>query len=109
MPEPLIIESLAQLGGWAITVSSDYKYFAVMVMIKNVTFSGSATPGDQLHLHVTIQNVSDIGAQISGKAEIDGTPIVEIETLTYVLYPIPEQQQAEVKTRYTRLSGGFLS
>jgi 3-hydroxymyristoyl/3-hydroxydecanoyl-(acyl carrier protein) dehydratase len=109
MPEPLIIESLAQLGGWAITVSSNYTYLAVMVMIKNVVFNGSAVPGDQLQLQVIIQGMSDMGAQISGKAEIDGTPVVEIETLTYVLYPIPEQQQAQIKNKYIRLSGGYLS
>ncbi len=109
MPEPLIIESLAQLGGWAITVSSDYKYFAVMVMIKNASFKGSATPGDQLQLQVTIEGISDYGAHISAKAEVGNAPVVEVGDITYVLYPIPEPEQAEVKNRYTRLSGGFTS
>jgi 3-hydroxyacyl-[acyl-carrier-protein] dehydratase len=109
MPEPLIAESLAQLGGWAITVSSDYKYFAIMVMIKNFEIKGSAKPGDQIVLSIKIENFNDYGATISGKAEVDGSPIVTIGNITYVLYPIPESKIDEVKARYCRTSGGFLS
>jgi len=32
-PEPLIIEALAQVGGWAISTSLNYRYIAIMVMI----------------------------------------------------------------------------
>ncbi|MCP4714002.1 MAG: beta-hydroxyacyl-ACP dehydratase, partial [Deltaproteobacteria bacterium] len=34
MPSPLIVEALAQLGGWTVTTSGEHRYLAVMVRIK---------------------------------------------------------------------------
>ena len=107
MPEPLIVESLAQLGGWAITVSSEYKYFAVMVMIKDFEVKRPAKPGDQIVLQVKIESLNDYGATISGKAAIDGSPVVTIGSITYVLYPIPDSKKQETKQKYCLTGGGF--
>ena len=38
MPEPLIIEALAQVGGWTIAVSTQYHSVAIMLRIDNVRF-----------------------------------------------------------------------
>ncbi|MEI6127036.1 MAG: hypothetical protein WCQ99_10850, partial [Pseudomonadota bacterium] len=103
MPLPLIVEALAQLGGWTITVSSEYRYLAIMVMVKDVEASGLARPGDQIELQVAIENINEYGATISSAALVEGKPIVNVGSLTYVLYEIPEPDRQAVKKKYTKL------
>ncbi len=105
MPNPLIIESLAQLGGWLITVSSDYKYLAVMVMIKGVAVQGEAVPGDQIRLYTRIENINEYGATLTCKASVQETPILQVKNITYVLYEIPQEDREDLKKKYTALSG----
>jgi 3-hydroxyacyl-[acyl-carrier-protein] dehydratase len=107
MPAPLIVESIAQLGGWAITVSSGYSCLAVMVMIKGLRVAGDAHPGDQLILDVTLNAINEYGAGISGHAHVDGRHIVSIDTLTYVLHGLSGSEQEEVRTRYRALAGSL--
>jgi len=103
MPAPLIIESIAQLGGWTVTVSSAYRYLALMVMIKNISITGNAVPGDQIVLNVRIENMNEYGASISGEARVNDTTVLTIGSLTYVLYEIPDQDRQDIREKYTRL------
>lgn len=104
MPPPLIVEALAQLGGWTVTSSNDYRFLALMVMIKDIAVLGDAVPGDQLELKVKIENVNDFGATISAEARVNEKPVLTIGSLTYVLYELPEKDRAEVKIRYQKLN-----
>jgi 3-hydroxyacyl-[acyl-carrier-protein] dehydratase len=103
MPSPLIVESIAQLGGWIVTVSTDYRYLAVMVMAKNIEISGDAVPGDQIVVHVRLEELNDYGARISSVAMVDGRPVVSVGLITYVLYEIPPAEREQVKSQYNRL------
>jgi len=109
MPAPLIVESISQLGGWAVTVSSDYKYLAIMVMVKDLEVNGDAVPGDQIVLNVRIENINEYGTSISGNAKVNGNSILKIGSLTYVLYEIPEEDREEVRERYTKLTSDSIS
>jgi 3-hydroxymyristoyl/3-hydroxydecanoyl-(acyl carrier protein) dehydratase len=100
MPAPLIAESLAQLGGWAITVSSGYRHLAVMVRLNSLAVTADARPGDQIHLHVSIDAVNEYGARVVGTASVRGAEILKVGTITYVLYEIPEQDRTQVKYKY---------
>ena len=104
MPSPLIVEARAQLGGWTITTSNDYKYLAVMVMIKDIEITGNAIPGDQLILNIKIENINEYGATISAEAVINDSNILKIGNLTYVLYELPAKDREEVKVKYTKLN-----
>ena len=104
MPSPLIVEALAQLGGWTITTSNDYQHLAVMVMIKDIEITGNAVPGDQLVLKVKIENINEYGATISAKANIRENTVLKIGSLTYVLYELPAKDHEQVKEKYTKLN-----
>ena len=103
MPAPLIIESLAQLGGWMITTSSDYAHLAIMVMIKGVQVSGTAGPGDQVQLDVELINLNEYGAAIQACALIDQQEIVRA-SITYALYQVPENERDDLRQRYQQLA-----
>lgn len=104
MPAPLVVESLAQLGGWAVTVSGDYRHLAVMVKISGLIVKGEVSPGDRIDLEVTLEAVNEFGATVSGRAAVNGSAVVTVSGITYVLYTIPESEQDSVRERYTRLA-----
>ena len=104
MPSPLIVEALAQLGGWTITTSNDYKYLALMVMIKDIEILGNAVPGDQLVLEVKLENINEYGATISAEAKVNDTAVLKIGSLTYVLYELPEKDREDVEIKYKKFN-----
>ncbi len=102
-PSTILIESIAQLGGWGITVSTDYQYLAVMVMIRGFEVYGDAVPGDQVLLDVKIQGINEYGAKISGYAYVQDRKVVSIAGLTYVLYKVPENEKEKLRESYLKL------
>jgi len=100
MPVPLIIESLAQVGGWAVTVATDYACLAVMVMVKDIVVDGDAVPGDQIVLRVGIDTINEYGAVVAGTAVVNGKEVLRVGGITYVLYAVPEQERPAVRQRY---------
>ena len=108
MPEPLIIEALAQVGGWTIAVSTQYHSVAIMLRIDNVKFYRYVRPGDQLVLKASIQAISDNGSLIEGRAEVDGEVVASVERLMYGNYQVPDHLKGFVKKGYVYASGGFL-
>jgi len=108
MPEPLIIEALAQIGGWIIAVSTHYRYVAIMLRIDNVRFYRYVRPGDQLVLQATILSISENGSLIEGRAEVNGEVVASIGRLMYGNYQVPDHLKVFIKKGYIYASGGFL-
>jgi 3-hydroxyacyl-[acyl-carrier-protein] dehydratase len=106
-PEPLIIEAIAQVGGWAITASRDYCHFAMMVMIDRVTFLKFVHPGDQLILKVEITENHEFGAAIRGTALVKEEVVARIERIYYTLFEIPKVHKERIKRAYMFASGKF--
>ncbi|MDY6863652.1 MAG: hypothetical protein SV062_11790, partial [Thermodesulfobacteriota bacterium] len=107
MPEPLIIEALAQVGGWAISVSRNHDFIAIMVMVRNAEFFEFVYPGDQLVLHVEIMGLNEYGGVIKGEAFVKGKLVARFERLTYVLYKVPLENKEFVKNFQLNQSGGI--
>ena len=107
MPAPLLVESLAQLGGWAVTTSSQYQYLAVMVMVKRINVLGAAGPGDQVMLKVGIESMNEYGAAISGEARVGDQIILRVGSITYVFYEVPKEKREDVKVRYLRMQNAL--
>ena len=83
MPESLIIEALAQIGGWTVSASTDFQYSAIMVRLDNVRFYGPVRPGDQMILTVNLLSLNEYGSLIEGKAEVNGRVVAQIGRLSY--------------------------
>ena len=108
MPESLIIEALAQIGGWTVAVSTDFQYSAIMVRLDNVRFYGPVRPGDQMILKVNLLSVNEYGSLIEGKAEVDGRVVAQIGRLSYVNSKVSERFKEFIRNRNIYMSGGFL-
>ena len=108
MPEPLIIETLAQTGGWTVTVSTHFRFIAVMLRVDDVKFYRYVRPGDQLVLTTTILSINENGSLIEGKAEVDGEIVAHVGRLMYGNGIISDAHRDFIKKSFIYLSGGFL-
>jgi 3-hydroxyacyl-[acyl-carrier-protein] dehydratase len=108
MPEPLIIEALAQTGGWTVAVSTQFRFVAILVRIDKARFVKPVRPGDQLILKTTILSINENGSLIEGTAEVDGEPVAHVERIMYGNSPVPDQLKDFIKTGYIYRSGGLL-
>jgi len=108
MPEPLIVEALAQIGGWTIAVSTHYRYVAIILRIDKVRFYRYVRPGDQLILKAMILSISENGSLIEGRAEVNGDVVASIERLMYGNYQVSDHLRNFIKRGYIYASGGFL-
>jgi len=108
MPEPLVIEALAQLGGWTIALSTHWRYVAILLRIDKVRFYKPVRPGDQLILKVDILSINDNGSLIEGRAEVNGQVVAQAERIMYGNNPVPDHLKDFIKKSYIYVSGGFL-
>jgi 3-hydroxyacyl-[acyl-carrier-protein] dehydratase len=107
-PEPLIIEALAQVGGWAISTSMNYCYLAIMVMIDEARFFKFVHPGDQLILKVEITEINEYGAAIRGIAMVKEDVVAQIERIYYTLFEVPNEHKKKIRAGYVFASGKYL-
>jgi 3-hydroxyacyl-[acyl-carrier-protein] dehydratase len=108
MPEPLIIEALAQIGGWTIAVSTHFRYVAIPLRIEQVKFYRQVRPGDQLVLTVTIHSINESGSLIEGVAEVHEEAVAHIERFMWGHYQVPDHLREFIKKGYIYASGGLL-
>ena len=108
LPEPLIIEALAQVGGWAISTSANYCYLAIMVMIDEVKFLKPVQPGDQLVLKIEITEMNDYGAAIRGIAFVKEDVVAHVDRIYYTLFNIPKEHRKRIREGYIFASGKYL-
>ena len=108
MPEPLIIEALAQTGGWTVAVTTRFRYVAILVRIDKARFYKPVHPGDQLILKTNILSINENGSLIEGTAEVDGETVAHVERIMYGNSPVPDHLRDFIKTGYIYRSGGLL-
>lgn len=108
-PESLVIEALAQVGGWAISTSLNYKYLAIMVMIDQAKFYRYVHPGDQLRLKIEITEMNEYGAAIKGIASVKEEIVAQVEQIYFTLFAVPPTHTEIIKRAYTFSSGKFWS
>jgi 3-hydroxyacyl-[acyl-carrier-protein] dehydratase len=109
MPESLIIEALAQIGGWTIAVSTHFRFVAIPLKIENIKFYSYVRPGDQLVLQATILSINENGSLIEGRAEVGGETVASIERLMWGNYQVPDHLRDFIKKGYIYTSGGYLN
>lgn len=85
MPYPFILEALCQAGTWLIMISTDRRKRAALLSIGSVDFLGSVRPGDVVELEGDVDSMSDEVAVISGRAFVDGTPVLEAKEIMCAL------------------------
>jgi 3-hydroxymyristoyl/3-hydroxydecanoyl-(acyl carrier protein) dehydratase len=98
MPGALIVEAMAQLGGFVIEMSFNEPgrpiRRALLVQIYNAKFHDFAAPGDQLDIEARLESELQGAAQIEAEAHAGGKRIARA-TLTFVLKEVASERVHE--------------
>lgn len=85
IPAPLVLEALCQAGSWLILITTARRQRAALLSIGTVEFLGEAHPGDIIILEGEVDSWNDEVAVISGRATVDGVPILVASEIMCVL------------------------
>lgn len=100
MPYSLLIESVAQAGGWLITASLDFKKRALLLTLNTLKFLGVVHPGDQLIIEVELESLREDSGVIKGRARV-GTTIVA--HASYGIFALVDSNQLDDPNRIKNL------
>ncbi|MEX2114490.1 MAG: 3-hydroxyacyl-ACP dehydratase FabZ family protein [Pirellulales bacterium] len=79
MPNPLVVEGMAQTGGLLVAEHSDFEHRVVLAKLAKATFHFSAVPGDTLTYCMTIESLSKDAAKVSGTSHVGQRLQAEVE------------------------------
>ncbi len=100
-PGAMLIEAMAQLGGFLLEMSvntEDFVRRALLAQVDRAKFHTLAEPGDQLQLTAEMNDQIDDAAKIDVSVECDGSKIASAK-LTFVLKPI-DSDKIHAQRRY---------
>lgn len=107
MPEPLIVEALAQIAGWLINVSKDFRRSSLMTMVTNAQFHRRVRAGDRLTMKAEIVRLEDEVAVARAEAVTDAGPVATIDEILFVLMALSETQIATERRKFAYFSGDY--
>jgi 3-hydroxyacyl-[acyl-carrier-protein] dehydratase len=108
MPGTLVIESLAQVGGWLNLVSRDFSIRTVLGLIEGASLFRPVRPGDTLTLEVWMLYTHADGATVRGSARVGAQPVAVVDRILFVNQTVQDPAfSAEQRERFQYLSGGY--
>lgn len=84
VPGVIFIEAMAQLLGWLVIRSHDFKYSAVMSLVEDVKMVPDLRPGFSAEITGTLVSTSRSDSLGSAKMTVDGVEIASLGRIIYV-------------------------
>jgi 3-hydroxyacyl-[acyl-carrier-protein] dehydratase len=100
VPGVLFIEAMAQVLGWLIIYTHDFKLSAVMSLIENVSVPAQLRPGFKTEIHGEIISTSERDSLGTAKAFIDGQLVASLGRIIYVHAPGADSEKLKGFFRY---------
>ena len=108
MPATLVVECLAQVGGWLHIASNGFSIRTVLGLIEGVTILRQTRPGDQLLLAVSTLYVHQDGATLAGEARVGDEVVVRVERMLFASERVRDAGfSARERALFDYVSGGF--
>ena len=83
IPGVILIEAMAQLLGWLIIYSHDFKLSAIMSLIEDVNIPSNLRPGCKADIHGEIISTSKRDSLGKARISIDGKVIASVNRIIY--------------------------
>lgn len=83
VPGVIMIEAMAQLLGWLIVYSHDFRLSSIMSLIEEVTVSPNLRPGFKAEIHGEILSTSKRDSLGKAWIYVDGEPIASMNRIIY--------------------------
>lgn len=77
IPGTLLIEAMAQTGGWLIACTFRFSVWPVLFMIHNVKFRRFTQPGEELQIETFLRAVKESNYEVSAKVSSSGRRVAE--------------------------------
>jgi 3-hydroxyacyl-[acyl-carrier-protein] dehydratase len=103
MPPPLILEALCQAGTWLVMISTDRAKRAALLSVGSVEFLEPVRPGDIVELEGTVDSMGDEVAVVSGRATVDGKPVLEAREIMCALIDADTLENLEETERMQKM------
>src|SRR5882672_2467061 len=81
VPHSLIVEGMAQTAGILVGEARNFEEKVVLAKIGRATFHRLVRPGDTIHYDAKIEQLSEIGASITGRVTVGEELVAEIELM----------------------------
>lgn len=98
LPGALMIETMAQTGGWLILALGRFERMAFLAQVKEAKLRGFVAPGQRLTAEARLIHDGSGFAVAAGRLESEGRSVAEAE-ITYRLipFPAPELRRAMIE------------
>jgi len=93
IPGTLLIEAMAQLLGWLVAYSHDFRYAAIMGLIGGAHLPSSLRPGVRLEIEGTLVTSAERDSLGTATVRLEGAMVARVERLIFrhVSVPTPER------------------
>ena len=103
VPGVIFIEAMAQLLGWLIIYSNDFKLSAIMSLVENVNTSYNLRPGFKAEIKGEIISTSSRDSLGKAKILVDGKTIASMDRIIYSHFH--KVRSEELEKLFTYYSG----
>jgi 3-hydroxyacyl-[acyl-carrier-protein] dehydratase len=93
VPGVMYVEAMAQLLGWLIIHTHDFRLSAVMSLIEDVTLAPDLRPGFAAEISGRLISTSSSDSLGSARITVDGREIASMNRIIYVHTPKVDQEQ----------------
>ena len=100
VPGVILIEAMAQLLGWLIIYSHDFKLSSIMSLVEDVKVSSNLRPGFKAEIQGEIISSSKRDSLGSACIYVDGEPIASMDRIIYSHFHKVNPDELKEKFRY---------
>ncbi len=87
VPGSILIEAMAQITGWLVVYTYDFKTPCVISLIDDVEVASDLRPGVSVEIHGEMIDTNERASLCRARIEKDGVPVARAERLVYPHFP----------------------
>ena len=87
VPGSILIEAMAQITGWLVIYTYDFKTSCVISLIDDVEVASELRPGVSLEIHGEMIDTNERASLCRARIEKDGVPVARAERFVYPHFP----------------------
>ena len=87
VPGSVLIEAMAQITGWLVVYTHDFKTSCVISLIDDAEVTSDLRPGVTVEIHGEIVDTNERASLCRARVEKDGAPVARAERFVYPHFP----------------------
>ncbi len=93
IPGTLLIEAMAQLLGWLVTYSHDFRYAAIMGLIGGARLPPALRPGVRLEIEGSLVRNTERDSLGTATVFLEGAMVAQVDRLIFRHFPVPSPER----------------